>query len=514
MIFSLILFCNSIIAQENSLEFNICGPNNGGEITFIGSNEVSIINSLKVAKWQDAFSGTPSNLVLNPEFYNSDVDRFYIRIEDETQVNAGMISAHMKAYDINGEKSDDIMDFILIAQSPGIFQSEACILVSNKVDNSISPNTINIFNVGKIAGAEATPNTPAIEADPLDIKVVGTVVVVEYDSNEGKGPLEGSENFSSNGVGVCEGMTNTVDVRGIILNKPNVEPAAPFVKVEELKETIASMNIGWAQCCVEINLIGDNVQIVDQLLPEVFFDDGYDHDGNPNNDPIGANNGMFDFSDNGLDGIPMNNDPGDNDGIHNFGEKSETFIDSENPFGIKNESYDFGIDLTDGLGNTPTVVSNLPREIKTLFDYYGDNSDETIEVYVINHITDATGTRGRSYPANVPLQFMPNPDPSEPDLTVAFASDLLETPNQILFNRFFVGALDIPGGALRDFSVAPHELGHIIMQPNNNLGHLDGLTIIEAINFMVEFPNPIDDNDVTKSQKRFNSSQEESAQSF
>lgn len=116
----------------------------------------------------------------------------------------------------------------------------------------------------------------------------------------------------------------------------------------------------------------------------------------------------------------MTGDIGENDDLHNYGELSEPYVERPNYNGIINNSYDFGVDLSNGLEKVEGA--DLNKEQKALMDYYGDDDEKTILFYGIIFFTSADEFPGAAFPANTPT-----------------IGGRLDTPNQIIIRGAFLG---------------------------------------------------------------------------
>lgn len=241
------------------------GPSDGvTRIDFLDKNSIKTTYA-NVSKWENAFGGTPGTPAIQgppfvpeveavpeakPNFYKTDDDRVYVRIEDTARRGFGTIQSNINTIDLQDELADKVEQFDLneFPINSGIFVSEPFVFVSNEVDDQFKAAgvvdgdrkdpTLNVFNPLKI-------NPLDITTSPLDILLGGNIKVL-YDKQSGKGP-----DSASNPLGLVDSKIDIgKDIKVVTLTTHLI--AGSGVTQAELKENFARMNIAWAQANIRV----------------------------------------------------------------------------------------------------------------------------------------------------------------------------------------------------------------------------------------------------------------------
>lgn len=108
------------------------------------SAQTNTINSLSVARWEDAFiPGTPPTLKTN--FIDLDIDRFFVRVIDPALQGSGTNMASIRTFTSELSGYSDNLTTIPMAEHPansGVFISESMLLVSDSIDDAYSSNSL------------------------------------------------------------------------------------------------------------------------------------------------------------------------------------------------------------------------------------------------------------------------------------------------------------------------------------------------------------------------------------
>ncbi|MBX9623389.1 MAG: hypothetical protein K2X82_06205 [Gemmataceae bacterium] len=422
-------------------------------VTFLQADATTAATYADVSMWTGAFAAGP---VARSDFHTTDAQRFYATISDPGRKGQGgvkaKITAAIRTLDIDGGQADLIpnAEFEEVVAGSGNFRSQPLVLVSNKADDEFAAGgvadgaakdpTLNVFKPAKLT------------SDPLRV-LLGGKVEVRYDPATGAAPAAGV-------AGVGGQIDIGHDIKAVLVRPTILKTVAgaggtPVVAASEVYEDFALMNVAWAQANIRVYLDKpapvQDVPVADPPAAEAFQDVGFDHDANPATPAAGGGNGRFDFND--VNG----------DGLHTKGEASEPFTDrAYNP----NGAYDFAVNLADGLDE---YAPKLTREERALIDALADGDPMTVDMFIVPSLAPPPGSRGESFWA-----------------AFAEAKKLLQ-PNVIIVTKNAVGISDT--GTPRDFVVAAHELGHVILNDGN---HTTAATPEGRVNLMFGPPDVVD----------------------
>ena len=111
---------------------------NGDEIP----GQLKNTDELKVAKWEDAFTGNSHNPGIDPNFNDNDVDRFYFRAQLPWEKGNGTAQVKIKT----DSDPENLIELTETSANSGTFKSKALILVSNDADDQHPANTDEQLN--------------------------------------------------------------------------------------------------------------------------------------------------------------------------------------------------------------------------------------------------------------------------------------------------------------------------------------------------------------------------------
>ncbi len=91
--------------------------------------------SLKVAKWQDGYQGTPPTV--KADFIDSDPDKFFVRVNDQSKKGSGKVSVKLSSDSPGSDYDDDATEIELdeTAAGSGVFESKSLMLMGDDVDD-------------------------------------------------------------------------------------------------------------------------------------------------------------------------------------------------------------------------------------------------------------------------------------------------------------------------------------------------------------------------------------------